>query len=390
VVNVTDAERQRIVDDGWEARLPGPLFMRYHFGGRTLYRLAHNPDGACVFLDPEGRCRLHAESGRGAKPFACRLYPFVPTPSPSGMRLDLRADCPSVAANRGRSLNVHEGQVSAMAAESGIPAVVATPWWGSQRAAAPAEFDAVADRLVRVLDRRGLTFRARLVAGASLLDDLYEIRFQKLTPEQVVDVLELLCAHVLSEPGDADGQLGARSRRLFGQWLFLHGIADDPEELRHGRLTRLRRSWSRYLQSRRFADLTGPVPRLAPDWPDTTFEELVSVRPAEDAALEPLVRSMRVKLEARAFAGPSYFGADILSGLTALWLLPGVVGWLARLHAVGAGRDMLSAEDVLEGVRRAHHTFGVSPVFTRISERLRLRALSRPGIASGVLRWYGP
>jgi hypothetical protein len=71
-------------------------------------------------------------------------------------------------------------------------------------------------------------------------------------------------------------------------------------------------------------------------------------------------------------------------------MLPAVVGWLARREAVKAGHEALTAEDVLAGVRQAHHTFGVSPVFARISERMRLRALARPGIPAALLARYGP
>jgi hypothetical protein len=129
---------------------------------------------------------------------------------------------------------------------------------------------------------------------------------------------------------------------------------------------------------------------LRPDWPPTEFEAVDRVDRGDDADLEPLIRSMRVKLEAHAFCGPGYYGYDLLGGLTALWLLPAVVGWFARLSAVAGGRSVLSADDLMAGLRRAHHTFGVSPVFARISERLRLKALARPGIPGRLLDRYGP
>ena len=50
----------------------------------------------------------------------------------------------------------------------------------------------------------------------------------------------------------------------------------------------------------------------------------------------------------------------------------------------------LNLDDVLTGVRRAHHTFGVSPVFVNISERLRMRSLARPGVPAEILAVYGP
>ena len=41
------------------------------------YRLGHQADGACVFLDERGLCRIHAKFGEQAKPLACRIYPYA-------------------------------------------------------------------------------------------------------------------------------------------------------------------------------------------------------------------------------------------------------------------------------------------------------------------------
>ena len=49
--------------------------------GLMQHRLGHLADGACVFLDPAGRCRIHAKFGEAAKPLACRLYPLVIHPA---------------------------------------------------------------------------------------------------------------------------------------------------------------------------------------------------------------------------------------------------------------------------------------------------------------------
>lgn len=152
----------------------------------------------------------------------------------------------------------------------------------------------------------------------------------------------------------------------------------------------LRHSWERYGQARRFAAGTGPVPMMATDWPETTFEAVGQVQHAPETALEPVVRSMRLKLDAHVFAGPAYFGYDLLTGLTALWLSPALVGWFARLAAVRRGSRVLESDDVLAGLRQTHLTFGVSPVFAWISERLRLHSLARSGVPAAILRAYAP
>ena len=42
--------------------------------------LSHRPDGSCVFLSDQGRCRIHERHGYEAKPLPCRLFPFVLVP----------------------------------------------------------------------------------------------------------------------------------------------------------------------------------------------------------------------------------------------------------------------------------------------------------------------
>ena len=414
IVPVNEQDRRRIVAAGWPDRMAGQeIFVPGGAGRRQGYRLARREDGACIFLGDDNRCRLHAETGAETKPLACRLFPFVIVPGVGGVRLDLRMDCPSVAANKGRTLSVHAGLAGKLAAESGITrSLPGVPAWGAQRPITEREFAALVCAFESVLRPTGLPLRVRLAAGCHLLDLLYDARIDKVRDERFVELLELLANAAMEqakesagtdtggarkidgapEPGAVRGQpLPARSGHLFRQWLFLHAILDDPEAVRSsGRLNRLAGHWRRYGQARRFAAGTGVVPRIRPHWPDTTFEAIDAVEPAGEEALEPVARALRLKLDAHAFAGPAYYGYDLLTGLTALWLLPAVIGWFARLAAIERGGHALSPDDVLTGVRQAHETFSVSPVFARVSERWRVRGLARPGVPAAILQRYGP
>lgn len=407
MIDVSEADRKRILAAGWEERMGGePFWAEYRLGKRRLYRLLSRGDGACIFLGKDNLCRLHAETGAAVKPLACRMYPFVIVPGVGSARLDLRMDCPSVAANEGRTLSAHAAEVGRLAAESeitkGSPRV---PAWGSERPLSAEEFGAVVSAFDGLLQKTGEPLRLRLQAGAHLLDLMYATRLEKVRGERFFELIRLIVqaaleearesweARIVAEAEDLEPDrpvLPSRAGRLFRQWLFLHTLYDDPLAQPAGRLARFARSWQRYRESRQFAAGRGTVPRMRPHWPDTTFEAVAAVQAAPEAALEPLGRALRLKLDAHAFAGPAYFGYDLLGGLTALWLLPGVAGWLARLAAVKRGADQLSAEDVLAGVRQAHHTFGISPVFAKVSERLRMRGLARPGIPGAILNDYAP
>jgi lysine-N-methylase len=354
--------------------------------------LTHRPDGACVFLGEDKLCRLHAETGVETKPLPCRLYPFAPTPAIDGVRVDLRCDCPSVAGNKGRSLAVHAEAVARMVAEMRAGPLLAAPAWRGSLRLSGRELPAVVEAFVRLLRRGPLDHRSRLRAGCLLLETQYEVRPRKVRGERFVELMALLsdgAAMEAAQQTKPDRPLPGRVERLFRQWLFLHAVAEDPQLAQAGLITKMTRSWRRYSQSRVFARGRGPVPRVQNDWPAVTFEQLLAVRPAPDEALEPVCRFMQLKLDAHAFAGPAYYDHNAIHGLTALWLFPAIAGWLARLRAAGAGRDAMLAEDVTAGVRTAAATFGLSPVFNRLSERLRLRTFAQAGVPTALLQRYG-
>ena len=106
-IAVSDEERDRIRPRVGKAipRSPGNRSSCSKApGGRRRWRLNHGPDGACIFLSPEGRCRIHEKFGSDTKPLACRVYPFVLVPAGNQWRVGLRYACPSAAGNIGRPL----------------------------------------------------------------------------------------------------------------------------------------------------------------------------------------------------------------------------------------------------------------------------------------------
>lgn len=394
VVNVSEAERQRIEQAGWERKLAGQaLFVSYQLGRRQLQHLAKTAEGACVFLGTDGRCRIHVEDGPETKPLACRLYPLVPVPGVEGRRhLDVRFDCPAVAANQGRSLTVHKAEAVELAGRLKIPETVAPPIWPGAGAMSNDELRALVAGFEAILSRSALPHRTRIRAGCLLLDMLYQVRFAKVREERFAELLELLVPAAMDEAeqgAESPPALNGKAARLFGQWLFLHALHDRPEDLLLPRWSRWAANWQRYRYSRQFARGTGPIPQLRPDWPTASFQQVRSIQSGPDEDLEPIIRAMRVKLAAGSFAGAVYFDANVLAGLTALWLTPALAGWFARLHAVAAGRQSLTTEDIQAGVRQTHHSFGVSPVFGRLSEQFRLHVFARPGIPAAILADYG-
>ena len=81
-VRVTAEEKARINGQDW-SDVPELVDVP-----RIIYekrigddRLNHRADGACVFLGPDNRCRIHSKFGAEAKPMACRIYPFTLVPA---------------------------------------------------------------------------------------------------------------------------------------------------------------------------------------------------------------------------------------------------------------------------------------------------------------------
>jgi len=86
-------EKARIEQQGWTAA-NGVDPARMIVAGLNTYRLGHQADGACMFLDEAKRCRIHARFGEAAKPLACRLFPLAIYPAGKKMFVGLRFSCP--------------------------------------------------------------------------------------------------------------------------------------------------------------------------------------------------------------------------------------------------------------------------------------------------------
>ena len=74
---------------------------------RGAHYLRQKSDGACYFLEDDGRCRIHADHGFDEKPVACRLFPFNLAPDARGPSAGLNFACQSVQRNAGAGLDTH-------------------------------------------------------------------------------------------------------------------------------------------------------------------------------------------------------------------------------------------------------------------------------------------
>lgn len=98
-VNVGPVEKDiaKVIRDGMgelESKASrAPFFTMVPDDGDAEILVCQTRNGACVFLDPDGLCRIHRRLGPRAKPLICRLFPFRFVWSPVGVIVGLQTEC---------------------------------------------------------------------------------------------------------------------------------------------------------------------------------------------------------------------------------------------------------------------------------------------------------
>jgi lysine-N-methylase len=394
-VAVTDEERQRILDQGWEK---DPLFngvSLFKRGGPWWSRrwiLNHRSDASCVFLDEKGRCRIHARFGYETKPLACRLFPFVLVPVADHWRIGIRFACPSAAANKGRPVPAHDDslkQFAAMlAAREGLTAqpdgslIPPAPLQSGQPVPWPDLLRFVQALLVILKNGRDPLER-RLRKCLLLAELCRERRFKELHDDRLIEFLQVMTAsledQVPTDPAAVPPPTWV-GRVLFRQAAAIytrkdHGPNRGPAM--HGRGSLLRAAC-------RFALGKGPVPQMHRWMPATTFEQIEAATGAlPEEAQKILERYYTIKVGALQFCGPAYFGLPFWEGLEALALTYPVLLWVSR-----AFKDVPRVEAVTRALSIVDDHFGFNRVLATARLRLSFSILARRGEIARLIAWY--
>lgn len=397
-VPVTAAERARIEAQGWAAdpELKGrPLFETRK--GETY--LAHRPDGACAFLGPDSRCRIHAAHGAAAKPLACRVYPFMLVPAGDHWNLGLRLACPSAADNKGAALSAQTGAAREFAAAleatsaKGAEGAPAPPLQGAQAVSWP-DVARIAAAVSRLLADDADPFERRWRKVLFVAGTLRKARFdgggdakKAVTGGRLSEMLHVLGQAANDEEPATAAEVrapGWTGRTVFRQLAAVYARKDHGAERGPALRGPFRRLWSAV----RFAAGTGRVPRVHAALPEgATFAAADAPLPALGAgATELLARWHRVKVESLQFCGPTNFGLGVWDGLEALALTFPVAGWLARLLAAGGAPPDAA---LTRAVRLADDNFGFNPLLGLARQKFALRVLSSRGDLPRLVAWYG-
>lgn len=389
-VRVTDEEEKRIEGQGWEADPAVNDVERVVYDRRAGgYRLNHRADGACVFLGPDNRCRIHAKFGPGGKPLACRLYPFVFTPAGDHWRIGVRFACPSAAKNKGRPLDRHAAELKEYAGllEAGRSAAelaTSPPPLGPGQAVDWPDLHRFARAVTGLVAADG-PIEKNLRTVLALAAVCRRAKFETVTGAKLNEFLGLITPAVAEEVPAAAAvpRPGWVGRTVFRQVVALYArkdIGHDKGEMaRRGVLARAAAAW-------RFARGTGRVPKLHGLIPETTFaaaEEPAGPLSAESERL--LTRYYRVKTESLQFCGPANFRMGFWDGLDALVLTFPAVMWLSRVLAAGGRpRD----EAVHLALRIVDDNFGFNPLLGAARQVWSLRLLDAKGELPKLVAWY--
>lgn len=358
--------------------------VRMGLGNR--FRLGKRPDGSCVFLMDDGRCRIHADFGLEAKPWLCQTFPRQIVPLGEFAYLTMRRHCPSAARDEGDSIEEHRKITLALYEARGKdfghplpPAItrISRRPWGDALVALQA-FEQI------MLDERFPPVR-RLIHGLAFCGALERCRLARLDSAAFRDLLRMLGETAVSEGAaafrqrrPAAGMAGPLFRQTALEYAWLHPHLYGGASSWSQRFRMIRAAWG-------FARGTGTVPRIHPSFPEATFEEIEApLGTLAPEILVPIHRYFEVASATGQYAVLGRKNWSIVDSFRALALSFAVGMWLLRWLSVGSRPTVDMAVSIVGTLDRAQ---GYGPL-SGSRHRQRVKGLDRSGSLPALLAWY--
>lgn len=394
-IEVTREEFERIVKQGWRG-LPGfevgqPMFV-WHAGPvwNRRYRLANREDGACVFLDDKGLCRIHSKFGEAAKPLACRVYPYALHPAGKSVTVSLRFSCPSVVANKGRRLVDSQKdlrEIERLVVPEGAEQT-APPALTSRETLDWKETLAFVDALDQTIANPKQSFVRNLLTALCWVNLVGQSKFAKIRGDRINDFLSIITAAAAQEiPQDLSAvpepsRIGRINFRLLAGQYARKDTSVEARAGWNGRWQLLKAAW-------RLSRGTGNLPRLQPTLKEIPFATLEQPCGGLPAGTDELFsRYLRVKIQGLHFFGAAYYDIPFVEGFQSLVLVVPAVLWIARWIVASADRQTLTLDDIQQALAIADHHHGYSPLWGQYGFRSRVRTLARLGDIERFIVWY--
>ncbi len=394
IVPLSDEDLARLQSQAWDKHpeMAGTQTIQRESWLGSDYRLAHRPDGSCVFLLPDGLCRIHKELGFDAKPLICRMFPLQVVPRDGVAILTIRRACPSAAADKGRPVAEQLEFAKKLARERGLTDQQVQPppvkggesrdWRATRK---------LLDALHRLLvDERYPPVR-RLVHALIFCRLLERAKTAPLDDGKLAELLKVLETSVADEVGDLFSDRKAPSpaavvifRQIAAEYVRLH----PRYHVQPSWTQRLKLAWTAW----KLVHGRGELPRLHPKFPPATFEQLEQPLGLLDASLyQPFVRFIETTSESWSYAVANRSGWSVVESLRQLAITYPVGLWILRWACAGrepsAGREATLA-DVLDIVTALDRGQGYAPL-AGTQQRHRLRVLAGMDELTRLVAWYG-
>jgi lysine-N-methylase len=387
---ITEPEKQRIeaLDLANDPEIgPKPWFAPVKRGSKN-WRLAHRPDGGCVFLTTGNHCRLQERFGADVKPFVCRLFPFVLIPAGNHWRVGMRFSCPSAAANLGRPVAEAEKdlvnlsrlleQYLGRSADSAPPPLMQAghqlPWPDVCR---------VVEVLVEMVQDRSDRLERRLRKCLAVARICGERPLDGLRGNQVSKFLRALRTAVEADVPREAADVPPPDRILGGVAFRVLLAVFARRDRDVYRAKGIRRRLGRVLAGWRFARGRGRVPRVNEFLPDTSFDEVERCGGIPPEIDETLERYYVVKLNSLQFCGPPNFDLPLWAGLELLVLTLPMILWLLR-----AIRGLPPVQAVQQAIQLVDDHFGGDAMLGLPHIRYLLRTMAQRGQIEKLVAWY--
>lgn len=413
LIEITEDEKRRIEKQNWKASdgisTERPVIQRIAKG---RYRLAHQDDGACVFLDDKGLCRIHAKFGEPAKPLACRVYPYAYHPAGNKLSVSLRFSCPSVVQNLGQPITEQVAELRQLGGqivadkktEFDAPVIHRGSHHGEQKTEW-SDFHRFLKAMDDAFDDESVHFAVRLMRVLSWMDLVAQSQFETIRGKKLDEFLELVTNAAATAQPDNDlplHQPNRMGRVMFRLMTAQFARHDTEAQARAG----LGHRFGLLTAALKFTTGIGSVPVLngsasvdkafgtsnASESNGSGSASFGSVegefdgrRPEFD---ELFTRYFRVKIQGIHFCGPAHYDTTLVDGFHSLALMYPVVMWLARVRAVRSGRQELILQDVQAALATADHNFGYSPALGNAAALNRVSILSRMKQITALVGWY--
>jgi lysine-N-methylase len=391
---ITEAEKERIEKQGWNAEsgVPKdqPVFVKMGgVVGKAWHRLAHKPDGGCVFLDEKGLCRIHAKFGEPAKPLACRIYPYAFHPTGKGLTIGLRFSCPSVVANLGQPVLKQRGELMELARQV-VPESLTSarpPAISAKETLSWPDFHRIIAALDDSFEDESEPFLKRLLSAITWTTLVGQAPFEGVEGEQVAVLVSYIREAVWKATPDTAGEVpepssvGRTQFRLLAGHYARKDTYGSKDNTLFGRL-RLLRSAVKLTSGK------GNLPALQSAFKEVPFELLEKPFGVPEGTDALFTRYFRVKIQGLSFCGAAYYNVPLVEGFQSLAMVYPAVMWIARWLAAGHGRATLAFEDVADALSIADHHHGYSPAFGTWGFRKRVRTLAELNDIAALAAWY--